>query len=76
MSSKGYTVQLRTVNNTFSAAKLPVELVKGKDYFYFVFDDGKRYDTYSIMTPRLNDLSLAEWIREGKEWAAILMEGK
>lgn len=68
-------MQLRTVNSVFSASKLPVELVKGKDYlkggeyFYFVFDDGVRYDTHSVMVPRLNDLTLAQWIDEGKEFA-------
>lgn len=73
MSSKGYNVQLRTVNNVFSASKLPVELVKGKDYLYFIFDDGKRYNTLSIMVPRLNDLTLAQWVDEGKQFAAKQM---
>lgn len=66
-------MQLRTVNNVFSAAKLPLELVKGKDYLYFVFDDGKRYDTLSVMVPRLNDLTLAQWVEEGKQFAARMM---
>jgi hypothetical protein len=70
MSAKGYIVQLRTVNNVFRASKLPVELVKGKGYLYFVFDDGKRYDTLSVMVPRLNDLTLDRWVAEGKEFAA------
>lgn len=67
-------MQLRTVNNVFSAAGLPVELVKGKDYLYLVFDDGKRYDTRSVMVPRLNDLTLAQWVAEGKDFAAKIME--
>lgn len=66
-------MQLRTVNNVFRAAKLSVELVKGKDYFYFVFDDGQRYDTLSVMVPRLNDFTLAAWIDEGKQFAARMM---
>lgn len=63
-------MQLRTVNNAFSAAKLPLELVKGKDYFYFVYDDGKKYDTLSVMVPRLNDIPLAQWVAEGREFCA------
>lgn len=63
-------MQLRTVNNVFRASKLPVELVKGKDYLYFVYDDGKRYDTLSVMVPRLNDMPLERWVAEGKEFAA------
>jgi len=66
-------MQLRTVNNVFSASKLPLELVKGKGYLYFVFDDGKRYDTLSVMVARLNDLSLAQWVDEGKQFAARMM---
>lgn len=62
-------MHLRTVNNKFSAAKIAVELVKGKDYLYFIFDDGKRYNTRSVMTPRLNDLPLEFWIREGEDFA-------
>jgi hypothetical protein len=68
-------MHLRTVNNVFSASKLPIELVKGKDYLYLIFDDGTRYDTLSIMVPRLNDLTLAQWVEEGKQFAAK-MESK
>lgn len=66
-------MRLRTINNVFSAAKLPLELVRGKGYFYFVFDDGKRYDTLSVMVYRLNDLTLAQWVDEGKQYAARMM---
>jgi hypothetical protein len=65
-------VQLRTVNNVFSASGLPVELVRGSGYLYFVFDDGKRYDTLSVMVPKLNRLPLAQWVAEGKQFAAQL----
>lgn len=67
-------MQLRTVNNVFSAAKLPLELVRGEGYFYFVFDDGgKNYETLSVMVYRLNDLPLARWVEEGKQFAARKM---
>jgi hypothetical protein len=66
-------MRLRTVNNIFSVSQLPVELVRGKGYLYFVFDDGKRYDTLSVMVPRLNDLALAQWVNEGKQFAAKMM---
>lgn len=67
-------MRLRTVNNVFSAAKLPLELVKGKGYFYFVFDDGgKNYETLSVMVYRLNDLPLERWVEEGKQFAARKM---
>lgn len=63
-------MHLRTVNSVFSANKLPVELVRGKDYLYFVFDDGVKYNTRSVMVAKLNHLPLATWIAEGKAFAA------
>lgn len=66
-------MRLRTINNVFSAAKLPLELVRGEGYFYFVFDDGKRYDTLTIPVFKLHDLTFAQWVDEGKEYAARMM---
>jgi len=63
-------MQLRTVNNVFSASKLKVELVKGKGYFYFVYDDGKKYNTLTVPVYKLNELTLAQWVEEGKQFAA------
>ncbi len=62
-------IQLRTVNRHFSRTT-HIELVKGKEYYYFVFDDGKRFETLSVMVARLNDLTLAQWIEEGNQFAA------
>jgi hypothetical protein len=61
-------MHLRTINNSFSIRKWPIELVKGSGYMYFVLDDGKLYDTRSIMVPRVNDLSLERWLEEAKEF--------
>jgi hypothetical protein len=55
----------RTVTNQLRARKLPLELVRGNGYMYFVYDTGKKYNTKSIMVPRVGDLTLAEWIKEG-----------
>lgn len=62
-------MHLRTINSVFSASMLPVELVRGKGYFYYVFDDGKKYLTRSVMVMRLDQLSPADWINEGKVFA-------
>jgi hypothetical protein len=62
-------MQLRTVNNYFKAAARPLELFKSKGYFYFVYDDGARYEMYSIMTMRLNNLKLVQWLQIGNDFA-------
>lgn len=67
-------MQLRTVNNVFRAKKLPLELVKGKGYFYFVFDDGKQYDTLTVPVFGLNEVPLARWVAEGEAFAKTKME--
>lgn len=45
-----------------------LSLVSGKGYWYFIYDNGIAYKTYSIYTMRLNDLKKEEWIAEGKEF--------
>ena len=45
-----------------------LSLVKGKGYWYFIFDNNKAYKTHSVYTMRLSDLKLENWIAEGKEF--------
>lgn len=47
-----------------------LELVQGKDYWYFVYDDVAkgRYDTKSVNTMRLGDFTVEEWAAEGREF--------
>lgn len=53
-----------------------LDLVQGEGYLYFVFDDEARnlFETHSVYTPRLNDLSAEAWIQEGRDFVAK-MEG-
>jgi hypothetical protein len=53
------------VNSALKARKIDMELVKGKDYFYFVGDDvDLSADGTSVYVPRVSDLSLEQWIDE------------
>lgn len=45
-------------------------LYNGGDYWYFKFDDGTFFETQSVMVPRLRDLSLRQWVAEGREFLA------
>jgi hypothetical protein len=45
-----------------------LDLVKGDGYWYFVYDDeeNKVFETHSVMTMRLNDMPVEEWVNEGR----------
>jgi hypothetical protein len=37
---------------------------KGNGYFYFSYDNGDIYDTYSVFTCQLNTLTIEQWKEE------------
>jgi hypothetical protein len=41
-----------------------IELVRGEGYHYLVFDDGKRYESKSIMVPYLSQMTNDQWLQE------------
>jgi outer membrane protein assembly factor BamE (lipoprotein component of BamABCDE complex) len=51
-----------------------MELVPGNGYWYFVFDDSKRYDTHSVYVARINDLTLDIWTNEGNAFYEKCLE--
>lgn len=64
-------LQLRGVNAVVRRVYSPhLELVKGKGYFYFVYDDveNKVYDTHTVMVYTLNQLPLESWNYEAGEF--------
>ena len=58
------------LNRRFKAEGLPVELVKGDGYFYYVFDDGALYDTHSVMVYAFGHDNPERWYTTGVEFAA------
>lgn len=48
-------------------------LYKGVGYWYFVYDDPKLnvFETKSVYTPYLGDLTLDMWVADGKELKEI-----
>ena len=46
-----------------------VTLARGKGYFYYVYDDGTRFDTRSVYTQRLSDLPDDVWVSDGIRFA-------
>ena len=45
-------------------------LYNGGGYWYFAFHDGVEFETHSVMVLRLRDLSLRQWVAEGREFLA------
>jgi hypothetical protein len=49
-----------------------LRLYNGGGYWYFTYDDGHRYRTHSVLTIRLNDLPLTDWVAEGRDLVATV----
>jgi hypothetical protein len=65
-----------TVTRRLRAEGLPLELVRANGYHYFIFDDGTRFETRSIMVPRFREIPLETWLSDGREFAADVEAGK
>lgn len=52
-----------------------LDLVRGRGYWYFVYDDGVKFKTHSVYTMRLSDFTVNAWTDEGREFLAR-MESK
>jgi hypothetical protein len=66
-------ITLKRVNDAIkSETSQYIDLYKGEGYFYFVYDDGKRYSTTSVYVNGINQLTLESWLYEGKAFWATL----
>jgi hypothetical protein len=59
------------LNRQFKSEGLPLELVKGNGYFYFVYDDGTPtgFDTFSVYVCHFDHLRVADWFAYGADFA-------
>ena len=63
---------LAYANYKITKEGIPLELVRGEGYHYFVFDDGKHFETVSVMVPYTNSLSYDQWLAEARAaWRTI-----
>ena len=66
-------ITMKKVNDVIkSETSQYIDLHKGEGYFYFVYDDGKRYSTASVYVNSLNQLALTSWIYEAKVFHNML----
>lgn len=43
--------------------------VAGHAYWYFMYDNAVVYETESVYTPRLSDITLEQWVEIGEDFA-------
>lgn len=59
---------LAQANRAIRNANIPLELVRGEGYHYFIYDNEERgvYETLSIYVPYTNIYTTAEWVAEAE----------
>lgn len=57
------------VNRAIEKAGIPVQLVRGDGYHYFVYDNEERnvYETLSVMIPYTNMCAVEWWVKEAED---------
>jgi len=59
-------ITLARIQNAINKAAIPLEIVRGEGYQYFIFDNGKHYDTVSVYTCYLKDFTIERWVQEAE----------
>lgn len=59
-------------NRAIAKAGIPLELVRGEGYHYFVYDDRRHYDSVSIYVPYTNTYSATEWAEQAERAYEII----
>lgn len=58
---------IKAVNRAVSRAGIPLELVRGDGYHYWVYDTAGRFDTFSVYVCYTNCVSVERWVEWAKE---------
>lgn len=61
-------------NRAIVKAGIPLELVRGEGYHYFVYDDRRHYDSVSIYVPYTNSFTAARWVEEAADAYQIIIK--
>ena len=59
-------ITLARIQKAINKAGIPLELVRGEGYQYFVFDNGKHYDTVSVYVCYLKHYTVEQWVEEAQ----------
>lgn len=69
-------MMIRSINKSFREDNLPIELVKGDGYYYYVYSLRDVFETLSVYAARLNQNTKDEWIRMGREFVLEVEHSK
>lgn len=67
---------LKLVNRAVAKAGIPLELVRGEGYHYWVYDTATRWDTVSVYIPYTSSVSVDCWVEWAKQAMAELTAEK
>lgn len=67
---------LKLVNRAVAKAGIPLELVRGKGYHYWVYDTADRWETVSVYMPYTSSVSVDCWVEWAKQAMAELTAEK
>lgn len=62
-------ITVAKINKALAAEGLPVSISRGDGYQYFTTNEPHPYATHSVMVYRLSDMTLADWVIEGRDFA-------
>ena len=64
-------MHIKTVNKAIKQAGINAELVRGDGYFYFAGEDVEMSPRSIVYVPRLNDLTIEDWVQEAQTFKMI-----
>jgi hypothetical protein len=67
---------LKLVNRAVAKAGIPLELVRGEGYHYWVYDTASRWETVSEYLPYTNSVSVDCWLELARQAMAEITAKK
>lgn len=66
---------IKTAQRAIDKAGIPLELVRGEGYHYFIYDRNGQFDTVSVYVCYTNSLSPERWVEEARTAIKTIDEG-
>ena len=61
------TATIKNVNAALADNDIPLELVRGRGYHYFVYAVNGSFETYSVMVYRTSQVTIKGWLEYAQE---------
>jgi hypothetical protein len=67
----------RQINAALKRQALPLEFISTREgYHYFITQTPLPYDSHSVYTCYVSDLSIAQWLEHAQEFMLIIAKGQ